>query len=617
MMYSSSENVAKELLKNPYSPWTVFYDLEKKGLTSESLFLVPTSKEGRFYVVAADNIVSIEVDTSSTVDPATCGCGEVYKASLVFSSSGPTRWSSGVTAAASSDGSIWLASSETGLMRISAADGSFETVELPHGGADAISALTYIDAWGQLIVGTPNTLYSVQYQSSTNVVGIHWEWITGILDSTPLDFSYDSSTDFMWLAESHAVHRRNRQGQWRRYGFHQGSPFISNITSVHAAHDYVWVGSTVAGLARMSARTEPTLDDTLEISMLLPNNCEVGRELHGDPWEWKYYAGHKFIVDNAVLSVVSSSLHSSSVPGGDLGFVVLVATSTGISTLQADSLTLAVKASALSAAQYRHDRHGLTAEATLSRYGDVSSYSNGLGANDGLWTAMHAIGEAFAFAITKDENIRQTALRALEGIEMLFNCTDAYPYYPARSFCFLGEPNCPSVDQFDENMHLSATVPGCAWDGDTSSDEIDGHLSALPVIYDLVAETDEEKRRVYTLIDGLTGGIVDNDYYLIDPTTNQPTLWGFWNPDQLNGNPEHYSERGANSLGILGYLASAYSITRNTKYRDAYNDLVNKHGYIRNALNVKIDNPDDDNHSDNELISLSFHTLFYAWYRIS
>ena len=33
-------------------------------------------------------------------------------------------------------------------------------------------------------------------------------------------------------------------------------------------------------------------------------------------------------------------------------------------------------------------------------------------------------------------------------------------------------------------------------------------------------------------------------------------------------------------------------------------------------MNVKIDNPADDNSSDNELISLSFHTLFYAFVRI-
>ena len=38
--------------------------------------------------------------------------------------------------------------------------------------------------------------------------------------------------------------------------------------------------------------------------------------------------------------------------------------------------------------------------------------------------------------------------------------------------------------------------------------------------------------------------------------------------------------------------------------------------YVKNVMNVKIDNPADDNSSDNVLISLSFHTLFYAFVRI-
>ena len=101
-------------------------------------------------------------------------------------------------------------------------------------------------------------------------------------------------------------------------------------------------------------------------------------------------------------------------------------------------------------------------------------------------------------------------MKALDGIEMLFNCTDGYPLYPARSFCYVGESGCPSLDSLPSDWHVSATVPNCLWNGDTSSDETDGHLSALPVIYDMVATTVEEKQRVLALLDGLTGGIVEN-----------------------------------------------------------------------------------------------------------
>ena len=60
----------------------------------------------------------------------------------------------------------------------------------------------------------------------------------------------------------------------------------------------------------------------------------------------------------------------------------------------------------------------------------------------------------------------------------------------------------------------------------------------------------------------------------IDPTTNKATLWGFWNPSEVNDNPEHYSERGTNSLGILAYLASAYSVTRNNVYKKMFKKLA-------------------------------------------
>jgi hypothetical protein len=149
------------------------------------------------------------------------------------------------------------------------------------------------------------------------------------------------------------------------------------------------------------------------------------------------------------------------------------------------------------------------------------------------------------------------------------------------------------------------------------SDEMNGHFSVMPLIYDLVAKTEEEKQRVYTIIDGLTEGIIKNDLYLVDPSTGQPTTWGFWNPSVVNGDPAHYSERGLNSLGILSYLASAYSVTRKPLFKDTFQKLVEQHGYVRNTMNVKIDNPDDDNHSDNELITLSYHCLFYSWRRIS
>jgi hypothetical protein len=298
---------------------------------------------------------------------------------------------------------------------------------------------------------------------------------------------------------------------------------------------------------------------------------------------------------------------------------VLAATATGVLQLQTSPWTLAEKSAAFEQFQYpRHDRSKLTASCGLASYGDLSTYYKSVGDNDGLWTGMHAIGEAYNYAVTGSQLARKEAWRAFEGLKMLQNVTGVFPTYPARSYCYTanGDAGCGDEDG-EDRWHASTMYEGVMWKGDTSSDEMNGHFAALPVLYDLVASTPDEKQRVYTIIDGLTEGLIKNDLYLIDPTTGQPTTWGFWNPKEVNGDPAHYSERALNSLEILSYLATAYSVTRRALFKDTFDKLITQHGYLLNTMNVKIDNPEDDNHSDNELITLAYHALFYSWRRVS
>lgn len=226
---------------------------------------------------------------------------------------------------------------------------------------------------------------------------------------------------------------------------------------------------------------------------------------------------------------------------------------------------------------------------------------------------------AYNYMATGNELAREAAWKAFEAAELLNTLPGGYPAFPARSYCVPadGDSGCGTASG-EERWHPS-TLPGYEeylWKDDTSSDEIDGHLAFYPVVFDHIARNAEEKKRAYNLIEGITGGILTNDYYLIDPFTNAPTSWGYWGPVALNDNPEHYSERGSNSIEILSYLASAYSVTEDAKYKDAFWDLARNHGYIYNANNAKIDNPEEDNHSDNELIFMSYQVLLYALQRL-
>lgn len=200
---------------------------------------------------------------------------------------------------------------------------------------------------------------------------------------------------------------------------------------------------------------------------------------------------------------------------------------------------------------------------------------------------------------------KKSAWRTFEALELLGNITGIDGLI-GRSMCSPDEIS--SVNSRTKscgtdgvnNWHASSSLPGWVWKGDTSSDTITGHYFAYGVILDHVAESDEEISRVVWVLDGITSYIVKNDYYYID-VTGQPTKWGRWNPIDLNENSQYYSERGVNSLEILSYLALTYSVTGNEVYLKEYNRLAYQEGYLRNVLNYKLDNPFEDNHSDNQL----------------
>lgn len=66
-----------------------------------------------------------------------------------------------------------------------------------------------------------------------------------------------------------------------------------------------------------------------------------------------------------------------------------------------------------------------------------------------------------------------------------------------------------------------------------------------------------------------TDYIKSNQYVLMD-VGNHSTRWGVWSPSQLNLNQSWADERGLNSLQMLSYLLSAYRITKNQDFLQAW-----------------------------------------------
>jgi len=420
------------------------------------------------------------------------------------------------------------------------------------------------------------------------------------------------------------VHRLTADGAWWRFGYQQMAPMY-NISSVEVVNGIVWVGSDVSGLARLSSQASAQqLDISVsgEFNTNAKENSNTNTNTHiftdpdNDPWMWQYYIGGRYLPCNSIISLQTYQYSTSDSS-------VLAVTTAGIAFIHMVPWTLPEKAKAMQSFQSpRHDRHGLSTAVGLTSFGDVSQYNKQVQDNDGLWTAMGAIGTVYRYIVDNEEEARALAWYAFTGMERLCKLTPAYPKYAARTFCKMsdGDSGCPtSYDEVEpnENNHwYNGTEDGWVYKGDTSSDSISGHLAIYPMIYDHIAQSDSERERVLTLIEGLTGGIIENDFFLIDPETDKPTKWGYWAPQWLNDQPEYYSERGGNSLEILAWCASAYSITGKVLYKDTFWRLVNDHGYDKNVLNVKIDSCVDENHSDTELIMMAFHSMFYSLWRL-
>ncbi len=153
------------------------------------------------------------------------------------------------------------------------------------------------------------------------------------------------------------------------------------------------------------------------------------------------------------------------------------------------------------------------------------------------------------------------------------------------------------------------------WKGNTSSDELDGHYFASALYYDLVAE-EADKTRVRGFIKRITDHLIEHDLYLVD-LDGKPTRWGVWNPEQLNGGKSLHGlededwkeERGLNSLEILSHLKTAYHLTGEKRYQEKYLELIEKHGYAKNALTENVVDAEDLNHSDVQLAFLAYYPL--------
>lgn len=567
-----------------------------------------------------------------------------------------------VLAVTTSDSGFWMGTSVAGILQVNFEKPMWKVVSLkqflPNISDNLCSSLEYASSWNTLFIGTTSAFYALHFlptgrstdtDTDTDAAAplvpayMTHEWVGSVIDSAAIAMQYDCQSNLLWVMDYQTLHWLDSDGLWWREGHYQGS-VTNNLTVLapactvaakesHGVECFVWMGTDHTGLMRRRYPDTAHVRHT-ETRMPAPNG-EV---------DWSLLNGPRFLPKSGnVLQLVADSTPTCTATATK-STTVLAITDFGVSFISTSPLRLSEKADVMLSARGRHDREGITTDTSLDTYADPETYSFHPEDSDSIWTGQYAVASAMRFHVTGSEKDRADAWHTFEAMERLATVTGTRGYV-ARTLCSpterRGGGDHPTIGcgvGGEGGWEDSTAFPvdndgtGWVWKGDTSSDTVTGHYFAYSVFYDLVADTAEDKARVGALITDITDYIVDNDFFYMDPVTGEPTLWGLWNPDTLNNDPERYGERGGNSLEMLSYLAISYSITGDKKYMESFKFLASDKdvrmspnstvevteggGYYRNVLSCKIDDPDEDNHSDNQLDFMAYHTLFYAFYRV-
>ena len=303
-----------------------------------------------------------------------------------------------------------------------------------------------------------------------------------------------------------------------------------------------------------------------------------------------------------------------------------IATAAGVSVIRQRELTLAAKAEHFHAAcAARHVREpGLVEKCRLRAPGDLTTWGPYDDDNDGQYTSMYLAMQSLRFAVTKDPKVREAAAHAFRALRFLQTVTGT-PSFVARTvipstWTTMADPNeTISAEEWAERRareprekrvekHWRPSADGkWLWKGDTSSDEITGHMYGYLIYHDLCAD-DAEKKIVAEHVARIVDGIIADGFVLKD-TDGAHTRWGVWAPERLNDDPDWILERGINSVEILSYLKLAGHVTGDAKYEADYQRLLNQHGYRQNLQLAKSMNPAWRTHIDDELLALAFPAL--------
>jgi hypothetical protein len=376
-----------------------------------------------------------------------------------------------------------------------------------------------------------------------------------------------------------------------------------------AKNGELWAGV----MGGVSIRKDDKLIRNLTTSDGIPSalvNC-ISREMEGTMWVGtdvgivRYYEdfshslrfSRRWLTDNKVNDIAFDKEGNA-----------WIATENGVSAIMKRRMTLAEKeAYYYSQMMRKHIRYPwICGNLRLEIPGDTSTWQNSDDDNDGEYTGGYLAMESFRYAVTGSEDARIKARKAFEFLKLLQEVTgtegffartiipsdwkrmnDGNRTYTTRELSDLLVED-PRYKPVETRWHLSKDKKWL-WKGDTSSDEMDGHMMGYFFYYEYAAG-EEEKQLIRNHVRKIMDKLIKTNYNLID-VDGSHTRWAVWSPEQLNRDPDWASEKSLNSFELLAYLKFAGHITGDAKYEKEYRRLINDEGYLENASRLNSKNP--------------------------
>ena len=285
-----------------------------------------------------------------------------------------------------------------------------------------------------------------------------------------------------------------------------------------------------------------------------------------------------------------------------------IATQGGVSAVKKRKMTLESKQDYFyDVLMRRHIREPwIAGHCRLPIPGDTTQWEPEDDDNDGEYTSNYLAMESFRYAVTKSEDAKEKAGKAFRFLKQLQEVTETDGFF-ARTIVPSEWTSIHDVNRTYTDRQLAEALVQeprfkpvttrwhksrdgkWMWKGDTSSDELCGHMFGYFFYYELAAE-EKEKKIIASQVVRIVDHLMAHDFCLTDKD-GKATRWGVWSPDKLNHDPEWSPDRSLNSMELLSFVKLAYYVTQDEKYQREYLRLIKEEGYLTNMDNIPNQDP--------------------------